>query len=130
MNIGQINSVGEGAQVTLRRSPLEEIHKRDGATFGERDGCIVPESYGDAAAEYATVRDGTRAGLIDLDSRARIKLHGSEVVPFLNGLITNDMKTLAPGAWMPAIFPNVQGRIIASVRVLRPTELEEFFISA
>jgi folate-binding protein YgfZ len=44
---------------------------------------------------------------------------GSEAVPFLNGLITNDMKTLAENNWMPAAFPNVQGRLIASVRVVR-----------
>jgi folate-binding protein YgfZ len=44
---------------------------------------------------------------------------GSEAIPFLNGLITNDMKTLAEHSWMPAAFPNVQGRLIASVRVIR-----------
>jgi folate-binding protein YgfZ len=44
---------------------------------------------------------------------------GSEAVQFLNGLITNDMKTLAENSWMPAVFPNVQGRLIASVRVIR-----------
>ena len=37
---------------------------------------------------------------------------------FLNGLITNDMKTLALNSWMPAVFPNVQGRLIAAVRII------------
>ena len=37
---------------------------------------------------------------------------------FLNGLITNDMKTLAPNSWMPAAFANVQGRLLAAVRVI------------
>src|SRR5204863_4508303 len=44
---------------------------------------------------------------------------GSEAVMFLNGLITNDMKTLAEHHWMPAAFPNVQGRLVAAVRVIR-----------
>jgi folate-binding protein YgfZ len=39
-------------------------------------------------------------------------------VMFLNGLVTNDMKTLAPNSWMPAAFPNVQGRLLASVRII------------
>src|SRR5205807_4376395 len=43
---------------------------------------------------------------------------GSEAVMSLNGLITNDMKTLAMNSWMPAVFPNVQGRLIASVRII------------
>jgi folate-binding protein YgfZ len=38
---------------------------------------------------------------------------------FLNGLITNDMKTLAENRWMPAAFPTVQGRLIGAVRVVR-----------
>ena len=38
---------------------------------------------------------------------------------FLNGLITNDLKALGENKWMPAAFPNVQGRLLAAVRVIR-----------
>jgi folate-binding protein YgfZ len=72
----------------------------------------------DVLFEYAAVREGG-AGVIDLSSRGRIQVSGTEAVQFLNGLLTNDMKTLAVGSWMPAAFPNVQGRLIASVRVIR-----------
>ena len=76
-------------------------------------------------SEYLAVRDNG-AGLIDLSSRARFTVGGSEAVMFLNGLITNDMKTLSESHWMPAAFPNVQGRLIAAVRVIRlPNELSE-----
>src|SRR5437588_10086186 len=68
-------------------------------------------------AEYAAVRDGG-AGLIDLSNRGRLLVSGSEAVMFLNGLITNDMKTLAVNTWMPAAFANVQGRLLAVVRVI------------
>jgi folate-binding protein YgfZ len=68
--------------------------------------------------DYQAVREGG-AGIIDLSSRGRISVGGSEAVMFLNGLITNDMKTLEPQRWMPAVFPNVQGRMIAAVRVVR-----------
>src|SRR5712671_6466178 len=67
--------------------------------------------------EYSAMRDGG-SGLIDLSSRGRLLVSGSEAVMFLNGLITNDMKTLAVNSWMPAVFPNVQGRLIAAVRVI------------
>jgi len=63
------------------------------------------------------VRDGG-AGLIDLSARGRILISGTEAVMFLNGLVTNDMKTLAVNTWMPAVFPNVQGRLLAAVRVI------------
>ena len=68
--------------------------------------------------EYAAVRDGG-VGSIDLSARGRISVSGSEAVMFLNGLITNDLKTLGENRWMTAAFPNVQGRLLAAVRVIR-----------
>ena len=98
--------------------PLRDCHLRLGATMIEHNGWFVPESYGDVLVEYAEVREGG-CGVIDLSNRGRILVSGTEAVQFLNGLITNDMKTLAVNSWMPAAFPNVQGRLLASVRVVR-----------
>lgn len=69
--------------------------------------------------DYESVREGG-AGLIDLSaSRSRIRVTGSEAVMFLNGLITNDMKAVVENQWLPAVFPNVQGRLIGAVRITR-----------
>src|SRR6266566_2331107 len=105
-------------RIVIRESPLNDAHGRLGATMTVRDGWSVPANYGDVLFEYAAVRE-RGSGAIDLSSRGRIFVGGSEAVQFLNGLITNDMKTLAEGTWMPAAFPNVQGRLVASVRVVR-----------
>jgi len=83
----------------------------------EETGWAIPASYGDERSEYSAVRQGG-VGLIDLSSRGRLLVTGSEAVQFLNGLITNDMKTLAEDQWMTAVFPNVQGRLLANVRVI------------
>ncbi len=117
--------------VTINKSPLEEKHRALGAVIGERDGWEVPLAYADVTAEYGTVRGGDsssgssdaggagrEAGLIDLSLRGRFAVSGGEAVQFLNGLITNDVAGLGEGAWMRAAFPNVQGRLLASVRVL------------
>ncbi len=74
-------------------------------------------SEGIPSTQYSAVRDGG-AGVIDLSSRGRLLVSGSEAVMFLNGLITNDMKTLAVNSWMPAVFPNVQGRLLAAARII------------
>jgi folate-binding protein YgfZ len=68
--------------------------------------------------DYRAVRyEG--AGLIDLTSRrGRILVSGRDAAMFLNGLVTNDVKNLAPGSWIPAVFANVQGRLIAAVRII------------
>ena len=102
---------------TIEVSPLDEVHRLSGAIMTTREGWSMPSSYGDVLLEYASVRE-RGAGLIDLSSRGRLLVTGSEAVQFLNGLITNDMKTLAENRWMPAAFPNVQGRLLASVRVI------------
>jgi folate-binding protein YgfZ len=108
-------------QIAVMELPLSETHKRLGAEMRVQDGWSMPASYGDVLFEYAAVREsGIRLiGLIDLSSRGRMLVSGTEAVQFLNGLITNDMKTLAENSWMPAAFPNVQGRLIAAVRVIR-----------
>jgi folate-binding protein YgfZ len=103
---------------SIRKSVLDEVHANLGATMKLQNGWLVPASYGNTSAEYAAVRI-KGAGLIDLSSRGRLLVSGSEAVSFLNGLITNDMKTLDENRWMPAAFLNVQGRLIASVRVIR-----------
>src|SRR5690606_10318338 len=54
--------------------------------------------------------------------RGLIAVCGAEAKQFLDGMITNDMKTLEDGAQMLAAFPNAQGRLIAVVRVLRDGE--------
>ncbi|HEX8476240.1 MAG TPA: aminomethyltransferase family protein [Pyrinomonadaceae bacterium] len=105
-------------EIAVRRLPLEGVHRGLGASLTERDGWSVPAHYGDVAAEYKVVREGG-AGLIDLSSRGLVEVSGAEAVQFLNGLITNDVKTLNEGAWMPAAFPNVQGRLVAAARVIR-----------
>src|SRR5450432_3442128 len=79
---------------------------------------MIEQARRDVMTEYLAVRGGG-TGLIDLSSRGRLLVSGSEAVPFLNGLITNDMKTLGENRWMLAVFPNVQGRLLASVRIIR-----------
>lgn len=48
-----------------------------------------------------------------------IEVSGGEAIQFLDGLLTNDMKTLEDGEEMLAAFPNAKGRMLAVVGVLR-----------
>ena len=105
-------------QLVVNKLALEEVHSLYGATFREEDGWRIPANYSDVDSEYRAVRNDD-AGVIDLSGRGRIHVTGSEAVMFLNGLVTNDMKTLGENHWMPAVFPTVQGRLIAAVRVVR-----------
>ena len=79
---------------------------------------VVPASDGETALEYEAVRGGG-AGLFDLSARGRIEVSGGEAVQFLNGMLTNDMEKFEEGTWKHAAFPNPQGRLLASTRVLK-----------
>lgn len=69
---------------------------------------------------YETIRKGG-VGIYPME-RGLIAVRGGEAVQFLDGLITNDVKTLEDGAEMLAAFPNAQGRLIAVVRVRREAD--------
>ena len=66
---------------------------------------------------YNHIRSGG-TGFIELP-RGLFAVWGKEAVQFLDGMVTNDMKTLSDGAQMLAAFPNAQGRLLAAVRILR-----------
>lgn len=66
---------------------------------------------------YDHIRSG-ETGFIEMP-RGLIAVSGKEAVPFLDGMITNDMKTLEDGQQMLAAFSNAQGRLLGVVRVLR-----------
>ena len=69
---------------------------------------------------YNRIRSGS-TGFYE-QKRGLISVHGKEAVQFLDGLISNDVKTLEDGAQMLAAFPNAQGRLLALVRVMRQQE--------
>jgi len=66
------------------------------------------------------------SGVFRQSSRGLLRVHGKEAVPFLDGLITNDVKRQADATVMLAAFANAQGRLLAIVRVLRNGN--DFFI--
>ena len=68
-------------------------------------------------SEYRHIRSGG-TGFIELP-RGLMAVWGKEAVQFLDGMITNDVKTLEDGTQMLAAFPNAQGRLLAVVRVVR-----------
>jgi aminomethyltransferase len=78
-------------------------------------GIELPDRFTDSLEEYRAVRE--QVGLIDLGFRARIKMTGEDRVSFLQGMISNDVKSLKPGSGCLATLLTEQGRLVADVRV-------------
>lgn len=102
--------------VTLKRSALYEHQRSLGAEFGPAHGWEMAQSYSRQAEEISVVRKN--AGLVDLSYCGAIKVGGSEVIQFLNGLVTNNVKTLASGTGMRAAFLTGHGKVKAFCRIL------------
>src|SRR5262249_49599398 len=95
--------------------PLHELHQRAGATFGERWGWSLPLHYGDVTAEHEALRAG--AGVIDRSMLGKVTVTGRDRQAFLQGMLTNDVKGLAPGQGTEAAFLDAHGKATALLRV-------------
>jgi folate-binding protein YgfZ len=68
-------------------------------------------------AQYRALRE--EAGLLDRTGRARLVVSGSEAGDFLQGQLTNDVESLAPGEGCYAALLDRKGKVRADMRVLR-----------
>ncbi|HWP58484.1 MAG TPA: aminomethyltransferase family protein [Candidatus Acidoferrales bacterium] len=96
-------------------SPLLELERARGAAIIEQDNRLVPIRFGDPLKEYEAVQ--SRVGLLDLSARSFLRLSGADRVPFLNGMVSNDVRALAPGHGLHAAFLDIQGKILADARI-------------
>lgn len=95
--------------------PLRSHHEDRGARFRAEAGWSVPASYGPLDVEVRAAR--ARAGTIDLSDRSKIELTGTERVPFLDGVVTADLKVLSPGASAYALLLNEKSRVLGDLRI-------------
>lgn len=76
---------------------------QDGSTQGQSP------DFGDVRAEFRALLSS--CGIYDLSGRARIALTGGDRSRWLNGMISNNVRDLAPGQGVYSFLLNAQGRI-------------------
>ncbi|HJQ26615.1 MAG TPA: aminomethyltransferase family protein [Blastocatellia bacterium] len=103
-----------------KASPLLGAQRALGAQFAEAFGWMMARDFGDPRAEAQAVRQ--RAGLSDLSYYGVLKVSGGEAVQFLNGLVSNDVKTLAEQQGVRAAFLTGHGKVRGLCRILRRQE--------
>ena len=70
-----------------------------------------------ATSDYQRLRES--AGLVDRSARGKLLLTGSEAAEYLQGQVTNDVESLAPGQGCYAALLTHKGKVVADMRVLR-----------
>lgn len=93
----------------MRDLPLAAEHARFGARVGEDAGWRVPLHYGSQDEEHLAARRGL--AVLDRSARARIHAAGEDAMPFLDGILTNDLKTLGRGQGLYAVSLDHKGRV-------------------
>ncbi|MEE8155677.1 MAG: glycine cleavage T C-terminal barrel domain-containing protein [Phycisphaerales bacterium] len=89
--------------------------------FGRSDrpdevACEIPATFGQLQGEYAAIRKG--AGVMDCPHRGTILITGADRREFLNRMLTQELKDLAPGKAKPTFWLNRKGRIESDLLLL------------
>jgi glycine cleavage system T protein len=106
------------------RSPLANYHASQGATLSEYHGAEVPSRFSDPLTEHKAVREA--AGLFDFSFGSKFAVKGADRVSFLQGMVSNDVQNLSPGRGTYALLLNVQGQILADLRIF--CEADRFLV--
>ena len=82
-------------------------------TLSSAAGAQAPRDYGDVRGEFQSLLTG--CGIYDLRQRAKIRLTGSDRTRWLNGMVTNNIRDLAPNHGVYCFLLNAQGHIQADL---------------
>ncbi len=80
-----------------------------GAHLGVYRGAETPANFGASVKEFRTLLEG--CALLDMSWQAKLVLAGEDRVRWLNGMVTNNVRDLAPGHGVYSFVLSAQGRI-------------------
>ncbi len=101
----------------LRRTPLYQAHVQAGAKLVPFAGFEMPVQYTGLLDEHRAVRE--RAGLFDVSHMGEIVVRGSQALPALQRLVTNDLGKTADGQAQYSALCQPDGGIIDDIVVYR-----------
>jgi aminomethyltransferase len=104
--------------VELKRTPLNEAHRRLGGRMVEFGGWDMPVQY-PAGTVNEHLRTRTHAGLFDVSHMGEIDVRGSDAITFVNRLTSNDASKLVDGQAQYTALTTPQGTVIDDLLVYR-----------
>jgi aminomethyltransferase len=105
--------------VSLRRTPLHDLHQRLGARMVAFAGYSMPVQYGRGLiAEHRQCREA--AALFDVSHMGQVSLVGADAARALETLVPVDVVDLAVGRQRYAFFTNAQGGMLDDLMIARP----------
>ena len=116
----------------IKRLPLENVHRQDGAVFREYGGWLRPAFYGNGSAETEIQREARAAregvALFDGSPLGKIEIFGPDAERFVDFIYYNTMATLKPGRIRYGFMLN-EGGTVFDDGVLSRIDPEHFVVS-
>lgn len=94
----------------LKRTALFSTHQKLGGKLIEFGGWEMPVQYTSIMDEHQAVR--TAAGIFDISHMGEVTVSGAGAVPFLNRVLTNDIRKLTPGQGQYTLMCHERGGVI------------------
>jgi aminomethyltransferase len=108
--------VAEASPETLRKTPLNALHRALGAKMVPFGGYDMPVQYKPGIlAEHSHCR--SQAALFDVSHMGQVRLDGAGAAAALESLVPADIVGLAPGKTRYTQFTNAQGGILDDLMV-------------
>jgi aminomethyltransferase len=101
----------------LKRTALFSAHQKLGAKLIDFGGWEMPVQYTSITDEHLAVRNA--AGIFDISHMGEVTVSGAAAAEFLNQLLTNDIKKLAPGLGQYTLMCNENGGVIDDLYAYR-----------
>lgn len=107
---------------TALETPLAALHAASGATLSTWFGCSLPDRWIDPRAEQLFALRSV--ALLDKNYRCYLSFTGPDRVRYLNAILTNNIKDLAPNRGTVSLLLSPQGHILAEIETYaRPESL-------
>lgn len=118
--------VSEAENQEVKQTPLAARHVELGAKMAAFAGWEMPIQYAGIMREHLAVRE--KAGVFDISHMGQIWVRGAGAVEWLNGVLTNDLATLAVGQGQYTLMLNEKGGVIDDLIIYRSAESEFFLV--
>jgi aminomethyltransferase len=109
----------------LKRTPLFSVHQKLGAKLVDFGGWEMPVQYTNITDEHLAVRRA--AGIFDISHMGEVTVSGTGAEAFLNTVLTNDIRKLAPGQGQYTLMCHETGGVIDDLYAYRLAP-EAFFL--
>ncbi len=103
--------------MTLKKTPLHQIHKSYGGRMVEYAGWEMPVQYEGALREHLAVREGV--GVFDVSHMGELEVTGPDALRLVQSATTNDAAKLSDGQAQYSAFLYPEGTFVDDVVVYR-----------